>query len=131
MKDYFARDLSEFKHDILTLLARRRRDVGAKGGVREGEVAESLREMLQLGAQHSSLGPRYKVDGSANPLDLVEQYSEVYESIVKEANSHKAQLREEAGKLEAELRALRNVVADKQVEAKGIEYIVSVEEQLK
>lgn len=53
-------------------------------------------------------------------MQLFESQSEVFERQVKEANLEKQTLRKEAAEFESELRVLRNIVANKQVENKNL-----------
>ena len=98
------------------------------------DIAIVFSRAISAAKEHRTKGSDYKTDegnDEARIMQEFEKYSEVYEQIVSEANTQKQALRKEAAQLEAELRSLRNIVANKQIQNKNLGNIVNKELSLK
>ena len=63
-------------------------------------------------------------------MEEYEKRSEAYQDQVRESNRQKMELRDEISNLESEIRRLREVYADKEIENTNLKYLLSKEEEL-
>ena len=63
-------------------------------------------------------------------MEEYEKRSEAYQDQVRESNKQKMELRDEISNLESEIRRLREVYADKEIENTNLKYLLSKEEEL-
>lgn len=97
------------------------------------DISNNFKRIMGLAQEHIAKGSHYKVDqlGEQQTIEEFESQSENYEKIVNAANKQKNELRQEVSLLEVDLRRLRDQVADRQVENKNLQFLVSKEAELK
>lgn len=135
MNEYYTFDLGAMKTDLVRLMGRRQEETRQTKDDRLKELAASMGRAQALGREHVSKGgSNYKIERDVSEGQIIQQfeaYSEIYEEIVKKANIEKQGLRREIADMESQLRSLRNIVGNKQVENKKLAFLLDKEEALK